>query len=113
MLATERHRKILSYLEAKGTARTVDLAEALQVTDETIRRDLQLLAESHLVGRVHGGATSLKGTVQLQSFTERSSIRVEQRRRLQLQQESRLNPSTHTLSTAALLLLKWSVACLT
>lgn len=92
MLATERHRKILSYLEAKGTARTVDLAEALQVTDETIRRDLQLLAESHLVGRVHGGATSLKGTVQLQSFTERSSIKVEQKKAIAAAAREQIEP---------------------
>lgn len=80
MLATERHQKILSLLEENGTARTIDLAETLEVTDETIRRDLQVLAENHLVARVHGGASSLQGTAQLQSFTERSTIRVQQKK---------------------------------
>ena len=57
MLAPERHLRILSLLEEKGTARTVDLAEAFEVTDETIRRDLHALSDNLLIERVHGGAS--------------------------------------------------------
>ena len=80
MIATERHQKILSLLEEQGAVRTVNLAEVFEVTDETIRRDLQLLSDNHLIVRVHGGASCLKGATQLQSFTERSTIRVEQKK---------------------------------
>jgi DeoR/GlpR family transcriptional regulator of sugar metabolism len=80
MLASERHQKILRFLEERGTARTVDLADEFDVTDETIRRDLQILAENHLISRVHGGASSLLGPTELQSFTERSTIRVDQKK---------------------------------
>ncbi|HAV13856.1 MAG TPA: hypothetical protein DCX06_10265 [Opitutae bacterium] len=74
MLAQERHQQILSLLEARGTVRTIDLAEEFQVTDETIRRDLQVLADNEQLTRVHGGASSLTGRPMLQSFSERSHL---------------------------------------
>lgn len=80
MLAPERHRKILALLEERGTVRTMDLAEALEVTDETIRRDLQVLADEQQLTRVHGGASSLNGRPKLQSFTERRALQVDQKK---------------------------------
>jgi DeoR/GlpR family transcriptional regulator of sugar metabolism len=80
MLALERQQQILTLLEERGTVRTIDLAEEFQVTDETIRRDLQNLAENGQLARIHGGASSLSGRPTLQSFTERSSINVEKKR---------------------------------
>jgi DeoR family fructose operon transcriptional repressor len=74
MLAPERHQQILSLIEERGTVRTIDLAEEFQVTDETIRRDLQVLADSDQLARVHGGASSLTGRPKLQSFSERSHL---------------------------------------
>ena len=58
MLAPERHRQILGRLEAQGVVRTIALAEALEVTDETIRRDLQTLEAEGKLTRVHGGQQS-------------------------------------------------------
>lgn len=80
MLAPERQQQILTLLEERGTIRTMDLAEEFQVTDETIRRDLQILAENGQLTRIHGGASSLSGRPKLQSFTERRSINVEKKR---------------------------------
>jgi DeoR/GlpR family transcriptional regulator of sugar metabolism len=79
MLASERHQKILSLLEERGSVRTIDLAGEFEVTDETIRRDLQILADNHLISRVHGGASSLVGVRLLQSYAERSTIHVGQK----------------------------------
>jgi DeoR/GlpR family transcriptional regulator of sugar metabolism len=80
MLASERHLKIIALLDELGTVRTMDLAEQFEVTDETIRRDLQILSENHLINRVHGGASSLGGMRRLQSFAERTSIQVDQKK---------------------------------
>ncbi len=80
MLAQERQQQILTLLEENGTVRTIDLAEEFQVTDETIRRDLQILADNGQLARIHGGASSLNGRPKLQSFTERRSINVEKKR---------------------------------
>lgn len=79
MLAPERQLQILTLLEERGTVRTVDLAEEFQVTDETIRRDLQILAENQQVNRIHGGASSLNGRPKLQSFTERRLLEVDKK----------------------------------
>jgi DeoR/GlpR family transcriptional regulator of sugar metabolism len=80
MLAPERQQQILTLLEERGTVRTIDLAEAFQVTDETIRRDLQILSDNGQLTRIHGGASNLNGRPKLQSFTERRSINVEKKR---------------------------------
>ena len=82
MLALERQQRILALLEDRGTVRTIDLATEFEVTDETIRRDLQALDESHQLTRIHGGATSLSGRPKLQSFTERRSINVERKKQI-------------------------------
>jgi DeoR/GlpR family transcriptional regulator of sugar metabolism len=58
MLAQQRQAVILREVRARGGARVSDLTEALGVSDMTIRRDLDVLAGSGLVDKVHGGATA-------------------------------------------------------
>jgi len=76
MLAPERQQQILALLEERGSVKTIDLAEEFCVTDETIRRDLQILADNYKVNRVHGGASTLNGRAKLQSFSERRLLEV-------------------------------------
>jgi DeoR/GlpR family transcriptional regulator of sugar metabolism len=80
MLAPERQQQILTLLKERGSVRTIDLSEEFQVTDETIRRDLQILADNQQLSRIHGGASSINGRPKLQSFTERRLIEVEKKR---------------------------------
>lgn len=80
MLATERQQQILDMLEASGTVRTVELAEEFRVTGETIRRDLQALADAKQLDRVHGGASRLNGSPALRSFSERQGLRVAEKK---------------------------------
>ena len=82
MLAQERQHQILALLEERGTVRTIDLASQFEVTDETIRRDFQILEESHQLTRIHGGASSLSGRPKLQSFTERRSVEVDKKQQI-------------------------------
>jgi DeoR family transcriptional regulator, fructose operon transcriptional repressor len=56
MLAEQRRAQILQVLEAAGIVTTDGLAEELQVSAETVRRDLLLLDQHQLLRRVHGGA---------------------------------------------------------
>lgn len=55
-VAHERRAYILRLLQQRGTLRSAELAEELQVTDETIRTDLVALQAQGLLQRVHGGA---------------------------------------------------------
>jgi len=59
MLAQQRQREILRRLETAGGARVVDLAKALDVAEETIRRDLEKLGRDGKLIRIHGGAVPL------------------------------------------------------
>ncbi len=61
MLATDRPAFILKEIEARGSVSVVDLAERLQVSLMTIRRDLVELERAGLVRRVHGGAVNARG----------------------------------------------------
>ncbi|WP_258724250.1 DeoR/GlpR family DNA-binding transcription regulator [Cellulomonas sp. NS3] len=56
MYATERQQEILAWARRDGRAEVKDLAEALDVTPETVRRDLTALERRGLLRRVHGGA---------------------------------------------------------
>ncbi|WP_319531815.1 DeoR/GlpR family DNA-binding transcription regulator [uncultured Cohaesibacter sp.] len=55
MTKTPRQKQILSLLEERGKAAITFLAEQLEVSDETIRRDLKLLSEEGTVEKFHGG----------------------------------------------------------
>ncbi len=56
MLKAERHNYILNLLEKEGKVQAVALSDALQISVDTVRRDLQALADAGKVMRVHGGA---------------------------------------------------------
>lgn len=56
MLKKERHRKILQLIEETGKAEVLSLANAFNVSDMTIRRDLNELEKRGYIERVHGGA---------------------------------------------------------
>ncbi|SFJ81740.1 DeoR/GlpR family DNA-binding transcription regulator [Cellulomonas sp. KH9] len=56
MYAPERHQEILTRARADGRVDVTRLAAELDVTPETIRRDLTALERHGLVRRVHGGA---------------------------------------------------------
>lgn len=74
MLAAERHRLILETLSEKGSARTKEVASRLQVTDETIRKDFELLEKQGFVVRTHGGVIPPKRALRELSLTERQLI---------------------------------------
>ncbi len=56
MYAPERHQQILETARAHGRVDVNGLARDLDVTPETVRRDLTTLERHGLVRRVHGGA---------------------------------------------------------
>jgi DeoR/GlpR family transcriptional regulator of sugar metabolism len=70
----------------------MDLAEEFQVTDETIRRDLQILSENQQLSRIHGGASSLNGRPKLQSFSERRLLEVEKKQAIAKVALERIQP---------------------
>src|SRR3954469_12815453 len=56
MYAEERQRHIAAAARAAGRVDVAELSAELEVTAETIRRDLSVLERHGLLRRVHGGA---------------------------------------------------------
>ncbi len=73
MLALQRHRWVLDHLNAKGSVRTSEVAEALGVTEETVRRDFEKLESDGMLQRSHGGAVRLEPNRRESPLQERSA----------------------------------------
>jgi len=82
MYAPERHRAIVERVATGGRASVVDLAEALDVTPETIRRDLSILERQGMVRRVHGGAIPVRRPGFQPTVDSRSAVHVEEKNRI-------------------------------
>src|SRR2546427_11425240 len=54
--ATERHAQLIALLKAQGYCSVSEMSSMLNVTPMTIRRDLHVLSEKHIVQVTHGGA---------------------------------------------------------
>src|ERR1700730_11227587 len=64
MLVEERRQRVLDLVSKRGFVALADLARAIQVSESTIRRDLDELQEKGLLRRTHGGAIYLGGQSQ-------------------------------------------------
>ncbi|KQN45166.1 DeoR/GlpR family DNA-binding transcription regulator [Frigoribacterium sp. Leaf44] len=74
MYATERHESIAEALRSAGRVSVSDLALRLDVTAETVRRDLDALEQAGLLQRVHGGAVVAgRSSVSELSLSERET----------------------------------------
>ena len=109
MLAIDRHRRILELLAETGSLKTAETAAALAVTDETIRKDLELLEKRGDLVRTHGGASRLtRPPLRELPLTERQTLRREEKRaiarlavsRIQANETIFLDASSTTLTLA-------------
>src|SRR5687768_11309819 len=58
MRKEERHKLIMREINLHNKVLSADLSTLLNISDDTVRRDLKELAESGKVLKVHGGAAS-------------------------------------------------------
>lgn len=79
MLAIDRQRRILELLHGAGSLRTIETAVELGVTDETVRKDFELLEKRGELIRTHGGASRPDKIREEQPFTERQAVRREEK----------------------------------
>lgn len=82
MYAPERYRSIIERVRGKGRASVNDLAVDLDVTPETIRRDLSELERQGLLRRVHGGAVPAGSVGFEPSVDSRSKVLIEEKNRI-------------------------------
>lgn len=81
MHATHREMEIMDELRLLGSCRIQDLARRLDVSEETIRRNIKKLAENGLVRKVHGGVY-LQDAVQEATFTQRMNVNTDAKRQV-------------------------------
>ncbi|WP_285725658.1 DeoR/GlpR family DNA-binding transcription regulator [Psychromicrobium xiongbiense] len=83
MFAHERQERIAALTARQGQVSVQELAQLLDVTQETVRRDLDQLESAGVLRRVHGGAISPERlSLAEPSLDERQSRNLEQKNRI-------------------------------
>ncbi|MEM0911915.1 MAG: DeoR/GlpR family transcriptional regulator [Pseudomonadota bacterium] len=78
MAQTQRHEQIVSLIKQRGFMSIDELVAACNVTPQTIRRDLNSLADMGLISRYHGGAgmsTSWENTPYQDRKTQNNEVK--------------------------------------
>ncbi len=66
-----RHERIIQLVKQNGYMSIDALAKELDVTPQTIRRDINMLAEEDILRRYHGGAGLGSNSVQNEDYAKR------------------------------------------
>lgn len=90
MLTSQRKSLILDRLRRDGQLIAKALADELDLSEDTIRRDLREMAAEKLLKRVHGGALPL--SPDLPDFSARQSVPSDEKRRLGAYAASMIRP---------------------
>lgn len=93
MLAIERQRRILGQLKEAGSLRTTEIALNLGVTDETIRKDFEVLEKRGELIRIHGGVMRMEKIREEVPFTERQAIHRDEKKAIARLAASRIQPN--------------------
>jgi DeoR/GlpR family transcriptional regulator of sugar metabolism len=82
VLPVDRHSEILRMLDSSNVVKVSDLSGRFQVSEETVRRDLERLEQDGVVRRIYGGAVRVSGRAMELSFQKRQARNLEQKRRI-------------------------------
>ncbi|HEX3656149.1 MAG TPA: DeoR/GlpR family DNA-binding transcription regulator [Pirellulales bacterium] len=80
MLAEERRNRLLELVRQQGFAALPELAGQLQVSESTVRRDLEVLEEAGAAKRTHGGVFYAGSSPKLPHFDERQPAQWDKKR---------------------------------
>jgi DeoR/GlpR family transcriptional regulator of sugar metabolism len=111
MLPPLRRLRVLNLISSRGVVALSDLAQSLQVSESTIRRDLDYLHQQGTIRRTHGGAIYVGDGEALPPLEERSGVQLEEKRAIARTAAARINDGdtvlldggTTTLEVARLL----------
>ena len=111
MIVEERRQRVLDMISQRGFVALADLAQSLQTSESTIRRDLEFWNQQGVVKRTHGGAIYVGDNLVLPALEERSHAQLDEKRAIAKVAVSRirdgdailLDGGTTTLEVARLL----------
>lgn len=82
MFANERMNLTCEMLKRSGAVTTAQISSDLNVSVETVRRDLLTLEREHKLVRVHGGAVSIGGAVMNSPLSDRLELNLDKKKSL-------------------------------
>lgn len=82
MTVEQRHQEILNELHQNGKVRVKDLAEKFNVTEDLIRKDLNVLENAGQLKRNYGGALPIKQNVQRMLASKKKILNMEAKNRI-------------------------------
>ncbi|AZY52693.1 DeoR/GlpR transcriptional regulator [Bordetella avium] len=82
MTLNPRQSALLEQVRSQGSASIEELARAFDVTLQTVRRDVNLLAEAGMLSRFHGGVRSEPSTIENITYRQRQGLHAEGKRRI-------------------------------
>jgi DeoR/GlpR family transcriptional regulator of sugar metabolism len=80
VLLDERRNRLLELVRSRGFAALTDLAKQLNVSESTLRRDLDFLEETGAAKRTHGGVFYTGASPKLPHFDERQPAQWDKKR---------------------------------
>ena len=84
MLGEERRQFILNLINKTGSIKAIDIAKMLEVSELTIRRDLDKLAKNELLKRTHGGAINILSVGHEMKFDVQKEKYIDEKKRIAL-----------------------------
>lgn len=101
MLVAERQQKIVDLVNERGSIRVSELSQIFEVTEETIRRDLDYLENVGKLRRSHGGAVSIKTEQPEIPYFEREVTNVQEKREIAEQALKYISPGDRIILDAS------------
>lgn len=81
MTLNPRQRRLLDAVRQRVTISVEELAQQLDVTPQTVRRDVKLMEEAKLLARYHGGV-GLASSVENIDYSQRQVMNIDAKRRI-------------------------------
>lgn len=96
MTLNPRQRRLLEVVRRHVTVSVEDLAQQLDVTPQTVRRDVKLMEEASLLARYHGGV-GLPSSVENIDYSQRQVLNIDAKRRIAAAVAERVRPGCSLL----------------
>ena len=82
-IPAERQKQVQNYIIAHGSAQIKELADTYQISEATVRRDLDEISRKGLIQRTHGGAIAYNNNSSFErKHGEKMKLMVEEKRRI-------------------------------
>lgn len=82
MTPNPRQARLLDEVRSLGSSSVESLAEKLEVTLQTVRRDIKLMAQAGLLARFHGGARVPSSTIENVAYRQRQAMYADAKTRI-------------------------------